>query len=147
MAYLVDTNILVRRSVLDDPGHHEVMAALNSLMRTGETVCITAQNLVEYRALATRPADANGLGYSSGRAAADLSEIEDAFAIAEEAPAIYPLWRDLVDRYAVIGRQVYDARLVAVMRTHGLTHLLTLNARHFRRFREITVVEPRDILS
>lgn len=40
----------------------------------------------------------------------------------------------------VRGRQVYDARLVAVMLAHGITHILTFNGNHFRRFTGITVV-------
>ncbi len=51
-------------------------------------------------------------------------------------------WRQLVDRYDVRGRQVHDARLVAVMLTYDITHLLTLNAADFYRFEEITVVVP-----
>ena len=65
--------------------------------------------------------------------------------MAAETPAIYPLWRSLVDAHDVIGRQVFDARLVAVMQAHGLTHLLTLNPAHFRRFPGLTVVDPHDV--
>jgi hypothetical protein len=33
----------------------------------------------------------------------------------------------LVEAYACHGRASYDARLVAAMRTHGITRLLTFN--------------------
>lgn len=71
--------------------------------------------------------------------------MEALFPLAPETPAIYPLWRALVDTYSIIGRQVFDARLVAVMHTHGITHLLTLNPSHFQRFAGITVVDPQTV--
>jgi predicted nucleic acid-binding protein len=43
-----------------------------------------------------------------------------------------------------LRRQVFDDRLVAVMQAHGLTHLLTLDPAHFRRFPGLTVVDPHD---
>jgi predicted nucleic acid-binding protein len=33
----------------------------------------------------------------------------------------------------IIGKQVYDARLVAVCHVHGVTHLLTFNTADFAR--------------
>ena len=34
---------------------------------------------------------------------------------------------------AVVGKQVHDARLVAVCHVHRVTHLLTFNVSHFSR--------------
>ncbi len=78
------------------------------------------------------------------QASLEAQRIEAIFPIAAEIPSIYPLWRVLVDTYGVIGRQVYDARLVAIMQAYSTTHLLTLNAKHFQRFAGITVVEPQN---
>jgi predicted nucleic acid-binding protein len=50
-----------------------------------------------------------------------------------------------VVRHQVSGKQVYDARIVAAMLVHNLTHLLTFNDGDFKRFTEITVVNPRDV--
>lgn len=47
--------------------------------------------------------------------------------------------------HAVSGVQVYDARLVAVMKVHDVTHLLTLNDRDFARYSGITVVHPSQV--
>ena len=59
-----------------------------------------------------------------------------------ELPTAYPEWRRLVVRHAVRGKQVHDARLVALMTAHGITHVLTLNAGDFGRFPGITEVAP-----
>ena len=142
MAYLTDTNIVLRRILASDPLHATVKAATDALLLQGEALYVTGQILIEFRALATRPVEANGLGLAPADASREAQRIEALFPLAAETPAIFPLWRALVDTYGIVGRQVYDARLVAVMQAHGITHLLTLNPTHFRRFAEITVVEP-----
>jgi predicted nucleic acid-binding protein len=45
----------------------------------------------------------------------------------------------------VSGRQVHDARLVAAMKVHNVTHLLTFNTDDFKRFSEIMVVNPLNV--
>jgi predicted nucleic acid-binding protein len=44
----------------------------------------------------------------------------------------------------VSGVQVHDARLVAAMKTHGVTHILTFNVVDFQRYadEEIIAVDP-----
>jgi predicted nucleic acid-binding protein len=145
MAYLADTNVAARWALPSDPLHAICRAAVENLHAAGELVYITAQNLVEFQALATRPVSANGLGMSPADASATATLMESTFPLAEENREVYPLWRNLVDTYSVVGRQVYDARLVAVMQSSGLTHLLTLNGPHFRQFPGITVVAPNDV--
>ena len=142
MSYLLDTNVAWRRIRKNDPRHADVKSAIDKLVQAGEQVYVTAQNLVEFRAVATRPESANGLGFTSAEAITAASEIEALFDLLPETPAIYPQWRTLVDQYAVCGKQVHDTRLVAVMLVHGVTHMLTLNGTDFRRFPGITVIEP-----
>src|SRR3954471_6267808 len=51
----------------------------------------------------------------------------------------YGVWEQLVTGTPVVGKNGHDARLVAAMTVHGLTHLLTFNAQDFRQFPGITV--------
>lgn len=146
MNYLADTNVVLRRVVRSDPAHQEVKAALDTLTLRGDSVFITAQILIELQALATRPVTANGLGLSTADASALAADLELQFPLATESPAIYTHWRLLVDATDTRGRQVYDARLAAVMVANGITHLLTLNPTHFRRFPQIVVVEPHTVI-
>ncbi|WP_242541132.1 hypothetical protein [Phormidium pseudopriestleyi] len=46
--------------------------------------------------------------------------------------------------YGVRGVNLHDARLVAGMVVHGLTHILTFNTRDFARYGEVTAVHPMD---
>ena len=94
---------------------------------------VTAQNLIEFRNFATRPTGVNGLGLTASAAASLATTFEASFPLLEETPAVYPAWRVLVDQLGVIGKQVHDARLVAVCHTHQVTHLLTFNVGHFTR--------------
>ena len=146
MTYLADTNIITRRVLPADPLHSVVSVALFTLDQNGETVYISPQNLIEFQALATRPVAANGLGMSPSQASAEARRIEAIYPLLPDTPAIYPFWRNLVDSNLVVGRQVYDARLVAVMLAYRITNLLTLDPFDFRRYTSIiTVIEPQNI--
>jgi predicted nucleic acid-binding protein len=143
--YLADTNVAARRVLTSDPLYEVVKRAIDTLFLRGDRILITAQCLVEFQALATRPLVANGLGLSPAEANEQAREIEAVFPLLVETPLIYTRWRTLMERHDVRGRQVFDARLVAVMQAHGVTHLLTTNAAHFRHFPGITVVEPHQV--
>ena len=69
-----------------------------------------------------------------------------AFTLLPDGEAVYREWRRLIVAHAVSGVQVYDARLVAVMKVHDVTHLLTLNDRDVARYAEITVVHPSQVV-
>jgi predicted nucleic acid-binding protein len=145
MAYLVDSNILLRWVQLTAPEHPMAVAAVRALRLRGESLFITPQNEVEFWNAATRPAAVNGLGLTPAQADAELQRLEMLFPLLPDTAAIHAEWRQLVVGAAVSGRQVHDARLVAVMQAHGLTYLLTFNAADFVRYPGITVVRPQDV--
>ena len=68
MLCLLDTNVLLRGLDRRHPQCRNVRRALIALRRQGTDPCLAAQNLVEFRAVATRPVDANGLGMSCASA-------------------------------------------------------------------------------
>jgi predicted nucleic acid-binding protein len=149
MATLIDTSVLGRLANRADAAHAVAQAAVAELHRRGEVLHVTPQNLVEFRNFATRPAAANGLGLTPAAAAGLTAAFEAAFPLLEETPAIYPAWRTLVDALGVVGKQVHDARLVAVCHVHGITHLLTFNVGHFTRLTAappgVVVLDPATV--
>jgi predicted nucleic acid-binding protein len=145
MPHLVDTNLLLRSAQAGHPQQEEALQAIAALLRRGEQVLITPQNLVEFWAVSTRPVDRNGLGLTIEAAAAELARLQAYFPVLPETPALIAEWQQLVVTHRVIGLKVYDARLVASMLVHGVTHILTFNVEDFRRYAEITVVHPRDV--
>ena len=46
----------------------------------------------------------------------------------------------------VVGVQVHDTRLVAVMKTYGVTQIVTFNVNDFTRFSGIDVTHPDKIV-
>ena len=86
---------------------------------------------------------------TASEAEAKSSAFEAAFPLLTEIPDIYPAWKALVSAVGVLGKQVYDARLVAVCHVYGISHLLTFNVSHFTRLARIgpgiVVVEPVNV--
>jgi predicted nucleic acid-binding protein len=51
-------------------------------------------------------------------------------------------WVALLRQHPVIGRQVFDAQLVATMLGNGITRLYTFNRTDFERFPGLEVLTP-----
>jgi hypothetical protein len=100
------------------------------------------QNLYEFWVVATRPIAANGLGLSAAEADSELTCFEALFPQLADTPALLPEWRRLVRCHGILGKSGHDARLVAALLTHGLTHVLTFNVADFAHFPGITVLDP-----
>jgi predicted nucleic acid-binding protein len=149
MAHLLDTNILMRLANTGDARHPEAAGAVVELHRRGEVLHVTAQVLIEFRNVATRPAALNGLGLSAAEAEAQAAGFEAAFPLLVETPDIFPAWKALVGGLGVVGKQVHDARLVAVCHAHGVARLLTFNVAHFARMAGfgpgIVAVDPASV--
>ena len=146
---LIDTSVLGRLANRADAAHGVAVSAIAELHRRGESLHITPQNLVEFRNFATRPISANGLGLAASAAENLAATFEASFSLLGETPDIYPAWKALVGALGVVGKQVHDARLVAVCHAHAVTHLLTFNVAHFTRMAGfgpgIVVVDPASV--
>lgn len=149
MAMLIDTSVLGRLANRADLAYPVATAAIAELHRRGEVLHITPQNLVEFRNFATRPVSANGLGLAASAAEGLAATFEAAFPLLHETPDIYPAWKNIVGGLGVVGKQVHDARLVAVCHVYGVTHLLTFNVTHFARLAAfgpgVVVVDPASV--
>lgn len=145
MSYLIDTNILLRSSEPSHPMFSSATTAISILLKRGEKLYITPQNLIEFWNVCTRPKNKNGLGYSITETKEEVAKLKTMFPLLLDTSAIYPEWERLVSTYEVKGVNVHDARLVAAMLIHNLTHILTFNIEDFRRYVEITPVTPGDV--
>lgn len=145
MEHLSDTNILVRSVDRTSLVQAEALNALAQLIRKGDSVYVTPQNLIEFWRVCTRPLHQNGLGLSPSEADHELARVERTLTLLPESPAIYPEWRRLAFQHNVSGIQVHDARLVATMNVYGVRSILTFNGRDFRRYRHLQILHPRDV--
>lgn len=149
MPVLLDTNILARLANTADALYPVASRAVVELHRRGEVLHLTAQNLIEFRNVATRPQPLNGLGLSAAQAEAKAAVFEAGFPLLPETPDIYPTWKGLVGALGVVGKQVHDARLVAVCHSHGVGQMLTFNISHFARLSAappgVVVLDPATV--
>jgi predicted nucleic acid-binding protein len=127
--------------------HPAAVAALEHLLRAGDTIYVTPQNVIEFWNVCTRPLDKNGLGLSPAEAHRETVQLESFLTVLPEIPAIYPEWRRLVVEHAVSGVQVHDARIAATMMVYGVKNILTFNGTDFVRFTELRVVHPNQAMS
>jgi predicted nucleic acid-binding protein len=143
--FLLDTNIWLRSVQHQSPHHLLAVEALVILLRRGDEIFITAQNVIEFWSVASRPTEANGFGWPVETVRQEVEQLQAQFPLLDDTAAVYLQWLELVSSTHVTGRRVHDALLVAVMLIHGITHLLTFNADDFRLFPAITVVTPQEL--
>jgi predicted nucleic acid-binding protein len=139
---LVDTNVLLRMTRRSDPEHQLVDEALARLASQSTTLHYTHQNVAELWNAMTRPRTRNGLGLTVDEAEREVQAIEAGMTLLPDSEAVYREWRSIVVLHKVLGVQVHDARLVAAMRVHHISHILTLNVGDFGRFSGLTALHP-----
>lgn len=145
MAYLIDTNVFLRVVRRSDSDRQLALNAIRKLRANKEDLCYTTQVLVEFWNVCTRPTHARGgLGLSTQLTERKVRLIEKRFRLLTESLATHQEWRQLVSNHSVSGVEVHDAMLVAVMKAHGITHLLTFNKDDFKRYPGITVLSPSE---
>jgi predicted nucleic acid-binding protein len=131
------------------PAHPEYQTASNAILvlsERGEELCMVPQNLVEIRAVATRPVIAkNGLGMNTEAALEAILRLKSLFTVLADEEQIYDMWEALVVKHRVSGKATHDARIVAAMQVHGLNSILTFNTGDFTRYPGIEVVHPADV--
>ena len=142
MDILLDANILLRLANRKDVQRDESLEALRLLRVAGHRTVIVPQVLYEYWVVATRPLTQNGLGMLPAEVANDFDEIRRDYRLLDDESGVWKIWQSLVVSYGVVGKRAHDARLVAAMVRHGITHLLTFNGQDFSRFNEIAVIAP-----
>jgi predicted nucleic acid-binding protein len=146
MLYLLDSNVLLRLFHRSDAQYALVRQALAALWARGDRFAFTSQILGEFWSVCTRPTTARGgLGVSLAETDRRVRVIERFYRFLPDTQAVHAEWRRLIVAHAVLGVQVHDARLVAAMKVHGISHVLTLNVADFHRYPDITAVHPQNV--
>ena len=150
MAVFVDSGILLRSMHRTDPFYGDVRGAIKFLLTTRKTLFTGLQQYAEFWNVSTRPpGDRGGFQLPLDEVERRLRKIERGVRILTETPLTPEVWKTLVVRYGVRGVQVHDARMVALMLTHSVTRLLTLNPSDFARFRPegLEPMTPTELLA
>jgi predicted nucleic acid-binding protein len=109
MPVLIDTNILLRSLHADHPHHATAVSTVSGLRLKNEILCIAPQNLIEFWAIATCSRQDNGLGMTLAYATSELATLRRLFRLLPASPEILEVWRQLVTRHGVTGKQTHDA--------------------------------------
>lgn len=144
--YLLDTNILLRIADTSSSQHPLALAAITNILSRGDKCVITAQVLIEFWVVATRPVEVNGLGWNSQLTDEKICQLISQFRLLEETQEIFTQWYQLVTTYNIKGKRTHDIRLLAVMIVHNIPCLLTFNPDDFISLLSITIIHPNDLL-
>ena len=146
-SYLADTNVLLRLADTASEQHDVATQALARLLGQGDEVYVTPQNFIEFWAVATRPVEANGFGWTTERTAKEVTDLQERFPVLPDSPDVFMRWLELVKRLPVHGKRVHDARLVAVLPAHAVEHLVTFNTSDFAVFSFLSLTDPDSLLN
>lgn len=151
--YLLDTNVVLRFSNPLDAQHSLAVHSVSRLALQGHQSVLTAQVLIEFWVVATRPTSVNGLGWSVEKANSTTAQLLSGFALLEDRPEVFSTWLELVTINNIKGKRSHDIRLIAIMLAHGVDHLLTFNPSDFAvtlacargSASNIAVIHPRTV--
>jgi predicted nucleic acid-binding protein len=144
--YLIDTNVLLRSVVNASARNPAAAGAIGILLTRGDELLLAPQVLMEFWSVATRPVAVNGLGWPVDVVRGEIDRLLEQFPLLPETPVVFGEWLHLVTEHGVIGKQVHDTRLVAIMNAHQVTRLLTFNTGDFKVFGEIAI-SPDEIVA
>lgn len=140
MIHVPETNVLLRFAYRPDPQHAVVTSATRKLKNGGDEIYILPQNCVEFWNVFTRAASRNGFGLTVQQTNHSLRLVERIFPLFSDDARVHQEWRRLVLNFGVSGVQVHDARIVAAMLVHQVTHVLTFNISDFARYSSVGIV-------
>jgi len=150
MACFLDSGVLLRTVHRSDPRYVEVRAAVREVLRQKTPLLTGLQHLAEFWNVTTRPpGERGGFSLPLAEAAGKLRRICRGVKVITEMPPTPDIWKTLIQKHGVKGVQVHDARTVALMLTHSITNLLTLNKADFIRYQGegIIAITPAEFLA
>lgn len=130
----IDTNLLVAASDSGAPSHSESVKALDKLHASKTELWISRQVIRELLVTLSRPQSWGG-NVDPVLLAQHAEHLMKLYGVLEENKASTKQLLVFVRDGRARGKQVHDAAIVAVMLSHGVERLLTLNTAHFERFK------------
>ena len=133
----VDTNVLLSATDRSRP-HHDAARGLSRVAReAGCSLALSGQIIREYLVVATRPVEVNGLGLSPADALHNINAFIPRTVLCAETEAVSLRLRSLTATYALSGKRIHDANVVATMVEHDIHWLVTENGDDFKVFSEV----------
>lgn len=141
---VLDTNVLLAATDEAREEHEYAVAAINLWPASGVVLYTSGQIVREYLAVATRPADHNGLGMTQSDAVANIRALRARLNLLADDVKMSDRLLEVLDGAHCAGKQVHDANVVATMLVHGVDTIVTMNVDDFTRFGDhVQVVDLR----
>jgi len=131
---MLDTNVLLAATDEGRVEHDQALAIVNIWPARGTALYASGQIMREYLAVATRPAEKNGLGLPLADALANVRAFRGRTTLLAEDGKVADRLIALLDQTACGGKQIHDANVVATMLVHGIGTIVTINSGDFTRF-------------
>jgi predicted nucleic acid-binding protein len=145
MNVLLDANVLLRLADPTSAMRSVAATAVSTLRAQGVALHIVPQCVYEFWVVATRPVANNGLGLSLTECMQELVNLKASFSLLNDKPGLFTEWEAIVSVVGCCGKVAHDARYVAAMQTHELSHLLTFNGSDFARYPGLTALDPNTV--
>lgn len=137
----VDTNILIRATIMSAPLHKEAKQALDNLSSTDVELWISPQIIREYMVNTTRE-QSYSKPIPMPLVLEQIQRFRTSFKIAEETTAVLDEMLTLAASMPLRGKQIHDMNIVAAMIIYQIPQLLTHNIDDFKQFTDYIHVIP-----
>lgn len=137
---LIDTNILIYAHDKDSPFFNAAYSFLKSHV-INHSICFAAQNFLEAYRIWTQKLE-KPLTEKQAWKILDYYKKDCDVPVLYFSDRAYALLKNLSNLYKIHGVHIFDCQLVATMLSYDVTRLYTANAKDFRMYSEITVMNP-----
>jgi predicted nucleic acid-binding protein len=83
--FILDTNVLLRFCDPASSSYALARQAVTKLLAAGDQIYVAPQSLAEFWVVATRPSEANGLGWDTQKTRSEIEQLLDQFPLLEDA--------------------------------------------------------------
>ena len=137
---LLDTNIIVYSSNTLSP-KYEQASQFRERVRLGEMrAFISHQNILESVRVLTHPKYENPM--STQEVLAQIASFKQLCYVISPYSETEEIAISLIKKHGLGSNQVFDAYLTATMLSNGLSIIATDNEIHFKKFKEIKIINP-----
>lgn len=142
--FVLDTNVGVDATVESAPSHGRVRAFLHRMFPDGHELVAGTQVLRAFVAVLSRP-QSLARPAPMERVPGRVDAWSASFAVSGGAPATFRRPCALLGRFAVAGRRVHDADVLACTPEAGIRSLVTCNLDDFHTFGEVIRCSDRRV--
>ncbi len=140
---LLDTNILVYLTSSQSLFQRAAKEAVKKELQEGAKLYVTMQILREYAKVMTTVKDSQtgNVVNSLQVTLAAIQQFRHNIQVIGDSPQSFEKWLELLEKYDVHGRAVFDTQIAAQMLQSNVTHILT-NDERFSRYSDIVTIIP-----